>query len=137
MLSHNIIYTAVRHITDSKPTTIFKFFKEINTHYINLGFLFSTLHLDVKFAQLQALIHDMTDGPKVNLASSNEHVPEIERQIRMAKERIRYIQYSLTFDKIPKIFLIHLVFLSIKMMIHFPVKGGISDMITPTTIMTG
>ena len=33
--------------------------------------------------------------------------------------------------------LVHLVFQEIKPLNHFPVKGGTSDMIIPTTIMTG
>ena len=49
---------------------------------------------------------------------------------------IRSIRHNLPFNKVPKIFLIHLVFQAIKIMNQFPVKGGISDTITPTTIMT-
>ena len=47
------------------------------------------------------------------------------------------IRQSLPFNKVPKLFLIHLVFQSIKILNNFPVKGGISDTIRPTTIMTG
>ena len=36
-----------------------------------------------------------------------------------------------------RIFLIHLVFQSTKMLNHFPVKVGISDTISPTTTMIG
>ena len=46
------------------------------------------------------------------------------------------IRHSLHFYKVPKLFMIHLVIQAIKMMNHLPVKAGISDMITPTTIMT-
>ena len=41
-----------------------------------------TVHADGEFAPLQALIHDMPGGPMVNLASANEHVPEIERRLK-------------------------------------------------------
>ena len=47
------------------------------------------------------------------------------------------IRHSLTFNKVPKLLLIHLVFQEIKMLNHFPVKGGTSDMIVPTKIMKG
>ena len=54
----------------------------------------------------------------------------------MAKDIIRSIRHILPFNKVPKLFLIHLVFQAIKMLNHFPVKGGISDTIIPATIMT-
>ena len=83
------------------------------------------------------MIQEIPGGTRFNLESDSEHVPEIERQIRVEKERIRSIIHSLTFNKAPKLFLIYLVFQAIKMLNHFPVKGGISDIITLTKIMTG
>ena len=43
----------------------------------------------------------------------------------------------LPLNKVPKLFLIHLVFRSIKILNHFPVKESISDTIITTKIMTG
>ena len=82
-------------------------------------------------------MHEIPGGPRVNLESYSEHVTKIETQIQVAKESIRYIIQSLPFYKVPKLFLINLVFKAIKMMNHFPVKGVISDTIIPTTIMAG
>ena len=88
-------------------------------------------------APLQELIHDMPGGGLFKLTSASEQFTEIERQILGGKESIRSIQHSLPFNKIPNIFLIHLVFQAIKILTHFPVKGGVYDTIIPTTIMTG
>ena len=74
------------------------------------GFQITTLHVDIEFAPLQALIQDMPGGPRVNLESASGHFTDIERQIRVAKERIRSIRNFLPFNKVPKIFLIHIVF---------------------------
>ena len=79
----------------------------------------------------------MTGGARINLESASEHVTEIERQTRAAKERISSIRQPLPFNKVPKLFLIHLVFQEIKILNSFPVKEGISDKISPTKIMTG
>ena len=106
-------------------------------YYLKRGFHITILHVDGEFAPLQSLIQDMQGGPRVNLSSANEHVTEIDRRIRVAKEKIRSIRYSLPFNKVPKLFLIHLVFQEIKVMNHVPVKSGISDTIIPTTIVTG
>ena len=58
--------------------------------------------------------------PRVNSSSASEHVMEIERLIRLAKETIRSIIHSLPFNNVPTIFLIHFVFQAIKMPNHFP-----------------
>ena len=59
---------------------------------INRGFRITTLHVDGYFSPLQALIHEIPGGPRVNLEISNEHVPEIKRLIQVTKERISSIQ---------------------------------------------
>jgi hypothetical protein len=66
------------------------------------------------------LIEAIPGGPMVNLASANEHVPEIERRIRVVKERCRVSQHSLPFHKIPKLMTIHIVLNVIKPLIFFP-----------------
>ena len=55
----------------------------------------------------------------------------------MTKERIRFIIQILSFNKVPKVYLIHLVLQEIKGLNHFPLNGVVSDTINPTTIMTG
>ena len=121
-LSLNINFTVVRYLEKIKPIKIFKAFKEIYIYYLKRGFQITTLHVDGKFAPLKALIQEIPGGPKVNLASDSEHVTDIERQIQLEKESIRYIRHSLPLNKVPKIFLIHLVFQAIKMLNHFPLK---------------
>ena len=73
----------------------------------------------------------------INLASANEHVPEIEQKIRMMKERCCAYRHGLTFQRIPKLFTIHIVFQTVKLINFFPTMGGISDTLSPKTIMSG
>jgi hypothetical protein len=79
----------------------------------------------------------MPGGPRVNLTSANEHVPEIERRIRVVKERARSSRHSLPFNRIPRLLTIYIVFKAVKLLNYFPPKGGISDTVSPRTIMTG
>ena len=106
-------------------------------YYLKCGFKITTLHTDGKFSPLQELIQKMLGGPRLTLESDNEHVAEIEKQIQVTEERIRSIRQSLLFNKDPKLFLIHSVFQAIKMLNHFPINGGVSDMISPRKIMRG
>ena len=67
----------VNNITERKPNTIFKYFKEIYIYYIKHGFQITTLHVNDKFSPLQELIHGIPVRPRVNLASANENVTNI------------------------------------------------------------
>jgi hypothetical protein len=73
----------------------------------------------------------------VNLASPDEHVPEIEWQIQVVKERSQAAHHSLPFQRIPKLLMIHIVLNAVKMLNFFPTKGGISETLSPKTIMSG
>jgi hypothetical protein len=73
----------------------------------------------------------------VNLASSNEHVPEIEHRIRVVKERCHATRHGLPFTRIPKLLTIHIVFHVVKLLNYFPPKGGVSDTLSPKTILSG
>jgi hypothetical protein len=136
-LSRKICFTAVNHLANRTVPHIFKAFKEIYQYYLQRGFHITVLHVDGEFAPLKALIESMPGGPMVNLASANEHVPEIERRIRVVKERCRASRHDLPFQRIPKLLLIHIVLNSVKMLNFFPTKGGVSDNISPKTIMSG
>ena len=52
-------------------------------YYLKRGFKIITLNVDGKFAPLQAFIQKMPGGMRVNLARASEHVPDIERRIRV------------------------------------------------------
>jgi hypothetical protein len=54
-------------------------------------FKLSSLRATGKFAPLEAWMATVYGAPKLNLVSANEHVPEIERKIRVTKEWVRAI----------------------------------------------
>jgi hypothetical protein len=95
------------------------------------------VHAYGEFAPLTTFIESMPGGPMVNLASSNEHVPEIKRWIRVVKERCRATQHSLLFQRLPKVLMIHIVFHAVKLLNFFLTTGGNLDTLSPRTIMSG
>jgi hypothetical protein len=115
-LSRKICCTAVTHLVDRTVPQIFKAFKEIYQYYLQRGFHIKTVHADGEFAPLKPLIESMTGGPKVNLASANEHVPEIKWRIRVVKERCRATRHSLPYERIPKLMTIHIVLNVVKLL---------------------
>jgi hypothetical protein len=84
-LSRKICFTTVNHLADRTVPHIFKAFKEMYQYYLQRGFHIKTVHADGSFAPLKPLIESMPGGLMVNLASANEHVPKIERRIRVVK----------------------------------------------------
>jgi len=136
-LSRKICFTAVNHLANRSVSEIFKAFKEIYQYYLQRGFRITTVHADGEFEPLRALIAALPGGPTVNLASAQEHVPEIERRIRVVKERCRAKRHSLPFKQLPKLLTIFIVLNAVKLLNFFPTKGGISDTLSPKTIMSG
>jgi hypothetical protein len=98
VLSCKITFTSVNHLADCTMPQIFKAFKEIYQYYLQRGFHITVVHADGEFAPLKPLIESIPGGPVVNLSSANEHVPNIERQIRVVKERCRATRHSHPFD---------------------------------------
>jgi hypothetical protein len=136
-LSRKITFTAVNHLADRTVPQIFKAFKEIYQYYLQHGFHITVVHADGEFAPLKPLIESIPCGPVIKLPNFNEHVPKIERCIRVVKERCRATQQSLPFEQIPKIMTVHIVLNLVKLLISPPTKGGVSETMVPKTIMSG
>jgi hypothetical protein len=136
-LSRTICFTAVNHLTDRTVPHIFKTFKEMYQYYLQRGFHIMMVHADGEFTPLKTLIEAITGGPMFNLVSVNEHVPEIERRIRVVKERCQATRHSLPFHSIPKLMTIHIVLNVVKLFNFSPTKGGVSDTLSPNTTMSG
>ena len=79
----------------------------------------------------------MPGGPTINLTSENEHVLEIYCRIRVVKEIEIRVRQSIPFNRIPRLFLIYIIFVSVKMINNFPTKGGTSTVYSPNIIMSG
>jgi hypothetical protein len=76
-------------------------------------------------------------GHRHRHASEDEHVPEVERCIRTVKERTRCTYQSTGFERYPPKLIIEMVFLSVFWLNAFPHKHGVSQTISPRTIVTG
>jgi hypothetical protein len=95
------------------------------------------VHANHEFDALQSFINDMPRAPRLNITSADEHVPEVERCIRVIKERVRAIRHSLPFDQVPQMITIHMVLHVVKILNYFPTKRGISATWSPRMIMAG
>ena len=76
-------------------------------------------------------------GVVLNTTSANEHCPFIERRIRWIKERARAVRHGLSYAVIPKLMIVEVLNFVVHWLNAFPAKNGVSDTISPGTIMTG
>ena len=74
---------------------------------------------------------------EVNTTAAREHVREIERQIRLIKERIRCTTSGFTFNPIPRLVLIHVVYTCVMWINAIPRKSGAVQGISPRELITG
>ena len=120
----------VTHLENRKIDTIFKAFKSIFTYYLQKGFQIMTVMADNEFAPLAELMYDLPGAPMLNLTSANKHEPYIEWRIPVVKEWVWSVQHSLRFTVILVKMLTHLVFFTVEMLNHFPVKGNNCNKLT-------
>jgi hypothetical protein len=91
------------------------------------GSLVGTVLMDNKFEKLRVLIPIFV----VNSTAAKEHVPEVERGIRLMKERRRGILNTLPFKRMPQIMLFELIYHVVLWLSAFPTKSGVSMMLSP------
>ena len=107
------------------------------TQVVNLykcfGFHVHTCYADGEFAHLRNLV----EGVHIDASGNDEHVGDIERAIRVIKERVRAVRSSMPCTRIPRHVLIELVALCVFWLNSFHPKGGISRSYSPRTILLG
>ena len=89
---------------------------------------------------VQTVLMDMEfnktiDRTVVNTSAARDHVAEIERQIRTAKERCRAIGSTLPFAILPKLIVTNMVYFVVLWLNAFPVRNGVSKVYSPRSIV--
>jgi hypothetical protein len=98
--------------------------------YARGGFQVGTVLMDNEFEKLQNLVPILA----INTTVAKEHVPEVERKIRLIKERGRGILNTLPFKKMSRLVLIELVYHVVLWLNAFPANSGVSETLSPCEI---
>ena len=107
-ISRHIRFGTAQHIRNQQGTTIFNGMRAIHQVYLQHGFKIRDAFMDGQFEPLRGNLAEL--GILLNTASNDEHVPEIERQIRTVKERTQAIYCTLPFQKMPRRLIIEMVY---------------------------
>ena len=105
-LSQAIILNTVQHLTDRTKNSLLAAITLICNLYYRRGFLVKYINADNEFTHLKPEI--LTIGIYMNICAANEHIPAIERRIRVFKERHRAIRHGLPYACIPRLMVIEL-----------------------------
>ena len=132
-----VYYTTITHLKNRQVKTIYEALKQVYVFYYQCGYRIVGFRLDREFDALLPIIGQMAGSPQANLTSANEHVPEIERRIRVVKERCRATRHGLPYSRMPVLLLVNMVLACGQMLNNFPSKGGVSSAYSPCTILTG
>ena len=133
--SRHIQYTTVSEIPNHEQATLLGCMTQIQKIYSQRGFVIRHIIADGEFEHLRIPLAGL--HMSLNTCSKDEHVPDIERHIRTLKERTRAIYTMLPFKKMPDRLVIEMVYASNFWLNSFPPINGISDFLSPRTIVTG
>jgi len=100
--------------------------------YTRGGFVVQTMMMDMEFKKLVDLLPNVT----INTTAAREHVGEIERKIRVIKERARITMNALPYPQLPRLMTIELMHFCIMWMNAFPVKSGVSEKWSPRELIS-
>jgi hypothetical protein len=91
--------------------------------------------MDGKFKPMRRDLADL--GFALNETARDEHVGEIERFVGTLKERMQAIYNALPFNHMPPRVIIEMAKHAIYWLNAFPQPNGVSDNLSPRTIITG
>jgi hypothetical protein len=100
--------------------------------YGTAGFVVQVAIMDMKFEKLRDMLPNVT----LNTTVAREHIGEIERKIRVIKERRRGTINMLPYETMPKLMIIELMHFCVMWMNSFPVKSGVSKKWSPRELVS-
>jgi hypothetical protein len=118
---------------DRSKTTILRRLHDTIGRYAARGLTVCDIHGDNEFECARASILPIA----LNIVPADSHVGEVERSIRTIKERLRSCAHGLPFKRLPRLMVVHMVADTVRCLNQFPWKNGISDTMSPATVLTG
>jgi hypothetical protein len=126
-ISRKVQFRTVAPVLNRNKATLLREIKPVLAMYKSRGFNISDLHADMEF---ECIRNDVLPS-RLNVTAANK------RSIRTMKERARTTIHGLPFKRLPKLMIQAVVYHAAKGLNQFPAKNGISDTLSPLTIMTG
>ena len=135
-ISRRIMFTTAEALKNRLSGTILFAVEKTIAYYRMHGLRIKWMFADNEFNPLK---NDLMERKQVSLdtAAPDEHVPEVERNIRVVKERIRSVLKGMPYKRLPPSFKRELVLSCVTLLNMVPRKAGISQLLSPWTLVTG
>ena len=133
-ISRHLKFTTAETLHNCRTSQLFQCVTNVKALYTKIGFNVTTALMDREFVPMRT--SRLNIGVSLSTASASEHVSEIEQQHRVIKERARACLHSLPFKMIPKSMITEMIYNCVLWINAFPPKGGVSDSISPRTLLT-
>ena len=131
--SCNLHFGTVEAIPNRQVRTVLQAIQRMLSIYHARGFRVRTILADPEFQPLDGMI----PGVSFNFCAQGEHVPDIDRYVRMVKDRVRSGYNNLPFSRIPRLVVVRLVSNAVFWLNAFPHPDGVSTTLSPRYLLTG
>ena len=132
-ISRAIGFRTAHSVPDRAKATILRLLRDVIGRYQARGLTVRDVHADNELECVRPNLLPI----EMNIVPADCHVGEVERSIRTIKERLRSCAHGLPFKRLPRLLVQHMVADAIRCLNQFPRKNGISDTMSPATIVTG
>ena len=134
-LSRNIKFNTIENLNDMEGATLLASLDRVFNLYSRRGFQVVDLLMDMQFQMLKKKL--AIRKVRLNTSAAKEHIAEIERFIRVIKERVHALRSRLPYKQIPRCLVMAIVRHVGKWLNIFCPKNSISQVISPRTLITG
>ena len=126
-------FTTIEYLSIKDEKSLVTSINKIVSYFKSHGLHVGTMFVDPEFQFLEGNVVITT----ANKTGAREHVPEVERQIQVIKERIQAHHSNPPFPSFTRWTTIELAKHVVMFLNTFPPKSGLSKTDSPHTIMTG
>ena len=135
-IDKSIKFRSLVPLKDKSSGAYYEAIDVILRHYNKAEFRIKRIECDREYVKLMDPVSDGLDI-HMNYTSTNDHVPEAERNNRVIKERVRATFHRLPYKMLPRVLIRFLAMTETSKLNYFPVKGGVSKHYSPRMILIG
>ena len=134
-LSRKIKFNTLECLDSTNTKALSQACEQVINMYSRWGFKVTDIIMDMQFEPLRSYL--LQHKVILNATSANEHVGDIERFIRVVKERVRALRSRLPYTRLPPRLVIAMVRHVCRWLNVFCPKDGVSNTISPCALITG
>ena len=132
-ISRDICFRTVEYLAEERKSFLLSGIRQVIKFYEDRGLVVQCVRGDGQFACLKEDLRPVI----LQISAAGEHVPEVERSIQTVKNDCRTLFNSLPYERFPPILIKNIVEYQVRYRNLFPAQNGVSNSLSPTSIMTG